>query len=322
MQFREESPLPIYDRLAEDDRIAKEEAERKRKEKEQKEEEELKALSFAPKIPRKSISIAKRSSIIGDADVYQRLLHTPLESHKLNESIAESTVSIESDTKKVVLPEKNIQEICRRLSVTQIGRVEPPPSEVKKVVLPPQDVNTIFNRLQKSRTKSFILKYDTEEAERFIREHSDIKEGPKLSQPEMESVLERLRNHQTTSSGVYQEIGVQRRQSISANNSPLVRRESFSTSLSPMRRESFSNNTSPAPIQRTLSRMSSTGSMGSVGSINTYNSAEFNIPTTYIADPAAREQRASSSFVSPPKYLSAMNIFAQVSDEIEECKMI
>lgn len=61
----------MFERLAEEERIMREENERRIREKKEKEEEEFKKLTFSPALPTKSIQIFSRSS--DGADVYTRL---------------------------------------------------------------------------------------------------------------------------------------------------------------------------------------------------------------------------------------------------------
>lgn len=61
----------MFERLAEEERVMREESERRKREKKEKEEEDFKKLTFSPALPAKSIQIFSRSS--DGSDVYTRL---------------------------------------------------------------------------------------------------------------------------------------------------------------------------------------------------------------------------------------------------------
>jgi hypothetical protein len=202
----------------------------------QQEEDKLKELTLKPQVPEASKQLARRRSQAnidagGDAaSVFSMSVHSRLASmytvSSANLSLSgmgdNATIMTELTNKddpihprqSIVLPEEKVNQLVRRLSMHK--KVEEPVPEVRAKVMSPQEYEGAVQRLSMQKTMSFTLKTDPEQLEAV--QPKLVKEVPKVSQEQMDEILERLQSP-TVSAAVAAETP---RESPLGNN-PLVR---------------------------------------------------------------------------------------------------
>lgn len=224
---------PMYDRLVAEQQRTRMEMEMRQREKE---EQALKEATFKPTLPESSKELARRRSMSSSSDLMSLSVHSRLNTMNtvssanvtgLN-SVFDNVTVLTEDTggeilsrrNSVVIPEKDMQDLVRRLSMHKI--VEEPKSEVKTKVLAPKDYEEVIERLALHKTMSFTLKTDPNEYEAI--QPKLLKEHPKVSTEVMQEIVERLQVP-TISAAVALDTP------RSASNSPLARRSSMSGSM-------------------------------------------------------------------------------------------
>jgi hypothetical protein len=290
----------------------REEIERKRKLKEQKEEEEFRSLTFSPNLPHKSAEIINTTRSHDSTDVYHRLNTTrtlSMSQSNLQLDTFSQSGQPQEELKKVVKDEKELQNLFQRLSATTLHSRDSisvePTEQQKKVVLPKENVDAIFNRLRNSRTKSFILKYDSEEAEQILKQHSLLKDVPKIQTTELDGVLDRLRGHTLSSAASVDMKTLSRSSSfdlsVGVPGSPSVLQQTLA------RRMSVTNKTFVDSLERSVSPLNIVPRSLSPMPTTTNTNSRSGSPHS----PHSIESRA----ISPPKRLAGLNVFEEITEE-------
>ena len=268
-------------------------------------------MTFSPNLPSKSTEIAHASRIAENIDIYTRLNSTRTLSKStsnvlLNDNSSQSGCLDEG--KKIVKDEKELQHLFERLNATTIHHVEKSTSDTdvtRKVVLPKENVDAIFNRLRNSRTQSFILKYDSQEAEQILKQHSLLKGVPKIHSTDLDGVLHRLREHTLSSAASY-------------DMKSLSRSSSCDLSVGAV----GGGTGSPSALQLTLARRMSVTNKTFVDSLERSDSPLNIVPR--CLSPMQANSRSSSpgsatvqsrNNATPPKRLAGLNVFEELRDD-------
>jgi len=213
---REGDTTDIYTRQVAMTKKVHEEAEKKKVEQE---EEALREATFSPKLPTSSLNLVKRRAFSAsndgmqsvNTDVYSRLSSTgggnrlsptlTFDAMSFAESAAEQSSIHPPNGHKVVLNEKALDEVFKRLNSQPIHHVDaehvPVKEEDKKKVLvkASKDVEHIVSRLNIARTASFSFKINPEEAEQL--QDLGLKDSVRMSSNEVAQIVERLHGSST-----------------------------------------------------------------------------------------------------------------------------
>lgn len=196
---------PLYDRLVEEAERTRRTVEKKKVEQA---ERELVGATFAPELPKTSVSMVsnRRSSGSGDSqDVYSRLNNQMTSSLSRSNSlvglesdsasVAQSSIAPSTVSASKTMPEKELDKVFERLHATpERQRGESTPAvEPKKVLMPAAEVHKLVNRLNKSFTKSDLDVLMAAEA-------AAAKAPLKVPGASIDRIFERISSHTTVAS--------------------------------------------------------------------------------------------------------------------------